>query len=855
MNRNGRFARRLPQPRAGAGSLNGGHNLTFVTCLETVRLPGFRVYPDMSFLRDLAYGLRLFRRNPAFYLLGVLILSLGIGATTAIFSLIDGVLLNPLPYRDPARLAVIWSDFSRQNGRSRALTAPGIFFDWRDRSRSFESMAAFVFTNRTFTAFDQPITPLTHEVTPNFFAVTGVQAFRGRTFLADEGLPGKDDVALISYSLWRSVFAGAESAVGSSIVLDGRRVRIVGVLPPGYCAPNNAITVQPDLFVPASFENQRMERVQRSMVIIGRLRGGVSVAEARAEIAAITAQVARENPEGTTPPGALVNAIRDDLTGEFRRPFFLLQSAVGIMLLIGCVNLANLLLARYSARGYEFSVRTAIGASRGQIVRQLLAENLLLSGMGAIGGILIAQWSLRPVLALVPAAAGLPFADQVHVSGAALAFALGLSLLSSILFGLAPARQASRASTARHLGESGRSRSAGRSSARWRNTLIAGEIGLSLILLASAGLFVQTFLHLSKEPWGFEPGHVLLIRNSLRGESYRTASAQHNHFEAAVRKLREIPGVESVSAVSFPPPPAPYAPARFVPSGQPVDPGHDPTATVLTVLPGYFETMHTPIVSGRSISDADTAGSAPVAVISQSVVKHYFPNGDPVGQSFRLNGSDRRDWRIAGVAQDVRSEGLNAQAPDVLYFPHAQMSAPTMTFVIRTRTAPMAIAGTAERSLWSLGKLMNVYHVMPLEELLSDGYWQSRFTMVLLAIFAGLALLLAAAGLYGVMSYLSAQRTQEIGIRIAIGASPSDVVWLVTNQGLRAAAAGLAAGTVGYLAMSRLLAGQLFGVSATDPLTLVAAAIGLMLVSMAASAVPALRAVRVDPLRALRHNG
>ena len=809
----------------------------------------------MSFVRDLIYGLRLFRRDPAFYLLGVLIISLGIGATTAIFSLIDGVLLNPLPYRDSARLAVIWSDFSRQGGNSRALTAPALFFDWRDRSRSFESISAFAYTNVTFTALDQPITSPAHKVNPNLFDTMGVQAFRGRTFLPGEGLPGKDDVALISYSLWRSVFGGAESAVGSPVELDNRSVRIIGVLPPGYRPPNNGITVQPDLFLPASFESQRMERVQRSMVIIGRLRPGVSVAQARDEIAAITTQVTRETLEGTTPPASLVNAIRDDLTGEFRKPFFLLQCAVGIMLLIACANVANLLLARYSARGYEFSVRTAIGASRGQIVRQLLAENLLLSGMGAIGGIVFAGWSLRPILALVPATAGLPFADQVRISPEALGFALGLSLLSSILFGLVPASQASRGEIAQHLGESGRSRSASRLSTLWRNTLIAAEIGLSVVLIASAGLLVQTFLHLSTQSWGFEPGKVLLIRNSLRGEQYRAASAQHNYFEMAARKLREIPGIESVSAVNAPPPLALYAPSRFVPSGQPLEPGHDPTASVLSVLPGYFETLRTPILSGRSISDADTADSVPVAVISQSVVKRYFPTGDPVGQSFRLNGSDRRDWRIIGVAKDIRSAGLNAQAPDILYFPHAQMPASTMSFVIRTRTAPMAIANTAERTLWSLGKLMNVYQIAPLEERLSDSYWQSRFTMALLVIFAGLALLLAIAGVYGVMSYLAAQRTQEIGIRIAIGASPSDVVWLVANQGLRAAAAGLAAGSAGYVAISRLLAGQLFGVSATDPLTLLGAAAGLMLVCMAASAIPAFRAARIDPLRALRQNG
>jgi putative ABC transport system permease protein len=481
---------------------------------------------EIPFFRDFLYGLRLLRRSPAFYLLGILILSLGIGATTAIFSLIDGVLLHPLPYRDPARLAVIWSDFSRQGGNSRALTAPALFFDWRDRSRSFDSLAAFTYANPTFTALDQPITPPAHMVTANFFDTMGVPAFRGRTFLADEGLPGKDDVAVISYSLWRSVLGGAESAVGSRVELDGRSVRIVGILPPGYRPPNNGITVQPDVFLPSSFENQRMERLRRSMVIVGRLRDGASVAEARGEIASITGQAARAYPEGTTPPASLVNAIRDDLMGEFRGPFFLLQCAVGIMLLIACANVANLLLARYSARGYEFSVRTAIGASRGQIVRQLFAENLLVSGLGGIGGILFAAWSLRPMLALVPAAAGLPFADQVHISPEALALALGLSLLSSILFGMAPARQASRSATARHLGDAGRSRSAGRVSALWRNALIAAEIGLSLILIASAG------------PYGLGAAQLLRSGSGQAARDSRSRGGERGQFSAPTDALR-----------------------------------------------------------------------------------------------------------------------------------------------------------------------------------------------------------------------------------------------------------------------------------------------------------------------------
>jgi putative ABC transport system permease protein len=587
-------------------------------------------------------------------LLGVLIISLGIGASTAIFSLIDGVLLNPLPFRNSARLAVVWSDFSRLRGYSRALTAPALFFDWRERSRSFAGMAAFVNSNRTFTSFDQPITPFTHEVTPNFFDVAGVQAFRGRTFLRDEGLPGKDGVALISYSLWRSAFGGSESTVNSYVELDGQSVRIVGVLPPGYRPPNNGITVTTGSFragfvrEPAHGACGSLDGGHRPIArwrFIGasarRDRGDHRPNRTRKFRRNHPAQRRREcdsrRHDEPIPAAFLPAPIRGghhaaDRLRERR------ESAAGAIL-------GPRIRVFRTHRDRRFAPADCAAVPR---------RSLVLSSMGAIGGILFAAWCLRPMLSLAPAAAGLPFADQVHVSPQALAFALGLSLLCAVFFGLAPARQASRAIAADHLGGLGRSRSAGRSSAVWRNALIAGEIGLSLILLASAGLLVQTFLHLSKQSWGFEPANVLTIRNVLRGESYRTASAQRNHFDAALCKLREIPGVESVSAISFPPPLAPFAPSPFVISGQPADLGHDPRASVLSVMPGYFETLGTRIVSGRSISEADTADSAPVAVISQSVVKRYFPKGDPVGQSFRMNGMDRRDWRIVGVAQDIR---------------------------------------------------------------------------------------------------------------------------------------------------------------------------------------------------------
>ncbi len=804
-----------------------------------------------QFLSDAVYGCRLFRRNWGSSLLAVWIIALGIGSTTAIFSLIDGILLNPLPYREPDRLALIWSDFSRFGGNRKAFSAAADYFDWKERSTSFQDMAAYYNTNRTFTALDQPLTPLTHEVTANFFDVVGVRALRGRTFLKGEDVPGHDQVAIISYSLWRAAFGGAESVMGSKVELDGRTATIVGILPPDFRIVNNAINVQPDLWVPNSFESQRQERKQRPLVVVGRLRSGALLGQARAELAAVSEQISRQNAADVTPHTVAVNAIRDELTADFRGTFLLLQGAVAIMMLIACANITNLLLVRYAARGREFALRIALGASRAQIVSHLLTESLLLSLAGGTLGVVLAKFSLAPILALVPGSAGLPFADQVDVSLRAAAFAFTLSTATSVLFGLAPARQAFRSGLAAGLNETSRGGTAGRRSAVWRNVLIASEVGLSLLLVASAGLMIQTFWKLQHRPWGFEPAHVLTLRNSLRGESYASPAARRNHFAMAAARLGEIAGVESATAVSFPPPLAPIAPVRFVPGGS-VDPGRDCTAFILSVLPRYFETLRTPILSGRAITEADTADTARVAVISQALARRYFTDTPAVGQSLRVIDRLQGEWRIVGIAADVQGAGLADEAQPVIYFPHAQAPDSVMTFVLRTRGDPMAVAPAAERTLWQLGRMMNVYATFPMEQRLTENFWQSRFTMALLTIFAALALSLAAGGVYAVMSLVTAQRTREIGIRTAVGASAANVVRTVVWQGARPAAIGIACGLAGSLAFGRALSSRLYGVSASDPFTLAAASAILMLVAVGACMVPAMRAARIDPLRALR---
>jgi len=809
-----------------------------------------------SFLADLRYGFRLFRRNLGFSLLGVLIIGLGIGATGAIFSLIYGTLLSPLPFADPEHLAVIWADYTRSGGNNgRLFVAPADYYAWRERSTSFSATAAFANASRTFTALDQPLTSFTHEVTANYFNVLGVRPWRGRTFLPGEDTPGRDRVALISYSLWRSAFGSQDSAIGSNIELDGQSVKLIGVLPPGF-RTTNSIPRLPDLWVPRSFDTLRGDRNQRLIVPFGRLKPGVTVAQAKSELAAISTQIARENPASTTVASANVVLVSDDMTADIRGTFFLLLGAVGIMLLIACANVANLLLARSTDRARELAMRAALGASRVRMVRQMLVESMVLAIGGCITGIIIAAFSIAPLLRLVPASAGLPFIDRIGINVPVVLFALGLSILTALVFGLAPARQALGASVVEVLKDGGRSRTTGRAGATWRNLLMAGEVALSVMLLAGAGLMIQTFWRLATLDSGFRADHVLTLRNSLRGEAYASAAARRAHFQRAQAALSKLPGVESVTAISFPLPLDSVAPIHFVRPNQVSEPGRDPTAVIRVVLPGFFETLRAPVLRGRSLSGADTETSPSVAMISDALARRYFADADPIGQTIQSRDQPGLSWLVVGVAGDLRGTGSNAaslpEAIPVIYLPYSQAPAPTMTFMLRTRPAPETLGPLAERTLWSLGTLMNVYSIRTLEESVAESYWQSRFTMVLLSVFAGLALVLAMAGLYAVISYLTAQRTQEIGIRMALGARPADVLWMVTGQGLALAAAGLVCGVAGSLAAGRILASRLFGVTAYDPMTLAAVTLLLLVVAAAACAIPAFRAARIDPVVALR---
>ena len=803
-------------------------------------------------LRDLRYGLRQLRKNPLFSMMAIAVIGLGLGANTAIFSVINGVMLNPLPYRDPQSVVMLWWDVTRAGGVQRGPVAPADFLDWKERSRSFEGLAAFRNDSLTFTGLDQPVTPLTHSVTANYFDVLGVRAYRGRTFVTGEDRAGQNHVAIISYGLWQSAFGGVDSVVGHNIELDGRAYQLIAVLPPNFHS-SNTFTGQPDLWVPLPLENSRQDRSLRNIGVVGRLRPGVSLADAQAEMTVLGAQVVQENPATNTGFAASVRSIRDDLVGQFRPTFQLLLAAVGFVLLIACANVANLLLVRALARSKEMALRSALGARRGEIFRQLLTESVLLATLGALAGIALAAWSVKPLLRLIPDSAGMPFLDSVGIDTGVALFALGLSVLTGILFGLAPARQCLRIDLSEALNDAGRSGTGGRSAGRLRNGLLVTEVALSFILLAGAGLMLQSAWRLAHADPGFDPKNLLNIRNSLRGEAFAGKAARRAHFQNAVRKLEAIPGVEGVSGVSFPPPITAFAGTRFQRPEKPSLPGQEPTAIPMTVLPRYFEVMRISLRAGRVLSEHDTEDTTMVAVVSHKFVEQYFPNEDPLDKVIEFRPPVGGRWKIVGVVADQRFAGLDPEPRPVVFVPHAQQPVHVMSFMIRTSHDPMSIAAVAQKELWSLGKLMNVYFVLSMEQRVADSYWQARFSSVLLAVFAGLALLLTAAGMYGVISYAVSQRSHEIGIRIALGARPGEVLRMVVVQGMSLALAGVGLGLLGSWGLNRLLANLLYGVRPSDPWTMGGVAVTLAGVAAVACLNPARRASGIEPIRILRH--
>ena len=807
----------------------------------------------MTLLSDVRFALRSLRRQPAFAAMAISILALGIGANTAVFSVVDAVLLRSLPYRDAGSLVVVLADGSARGQSNRLVTTAGDFLDWNEQAEVFAGLAALRNESRRITTLESPVVPLVHAVTANYFEVLGAPPTIGRGFQTGEDEPGRGDVVILSYGLWQTVFGGDPGVVGHGIGLDGRIHTVVGVMAADFYSAH-AISVQPGLWVPMPLRDLREERSTRDIQVYGRLAPGRSLAEAQAAMTALTARQAQQHPDTNDRWGAAVLPLREYAVGQFSRTGVILLAAVALVLLIACANVANLTLARAAERVREVALRTALGANRRRIVAQLLTESLVLSSIGGALGVGIAQLCVGPLARLIPSQAGVPFLDRAAVDGRVLLFTLALSIASGVLFGLLPSRQAARLDLVEALRAGGRggSLAAGR---RLREALVVAEVALALVIVSAAGLMLQSFAGLSAIRPGFDAGRILKLRTSLRGEAFSSPAARVAHFEELKRRLEALPGVASASAVAFEPPivAGVFGAVRLALPDQPTTTAAAPSAVSRAVLPDYFETMGIPIVKGRGVTRDDVATGGRVAVISERMASRYFPGLDPIGRSFALYAGKPIPLEIVGVVGDVITAGTDPTPQAIFYTPYAQGPLAVMSVVMRVPEGdPIALAHEAERTAWALSRETNVYAVETLDRRIADLNWRARFGASVLSGFAGLALLLGAAGIYAVVSYTVFQRRAEIGLRMALGASGADVIGMVLKGGLGVAGLGVIIGTLVSLALTRALTGFLYGVAPGDPATLSAVGAILLLVAAAACLGPALRASRVDPQIALR---
>jgi putative ABC transport system permease protein len=803
-----------------------------------------------SLWKDLRFAVRVLWRSPSFSGVALLALVLGIGANTAIFSVVNAVLLRPMPFRDPSRLVMVWEASPRTSKTN--VANPQNLADWQKRNRSFEKMAAYLPFQQTMslTGDGTPEEVPGNYATRDFFSTLGVQPILGRDFLPEEDVSGdKNNVALISEGLWRSRYGADPGMVGKKLIVRGTPITVVGVLPGSFRFPD----VKADIWELIHLDPQAPRR-GRFLAPIARLKPGVSIEQAQAEMNIIAAQLAQENPAFDTKWGASVVSMRENFTGELRTPLLVLLGAVGLVLLIACANVANLMLMRSSVRQREMAIRTSLGAGRARIIRQLLVESTILGSVGGLLGLLFAVWAKDGLLAMLPEDMSVAKVNSVTIDHNVLAFTVIASLSTGLLFGLLPALRASRPDLSDTLKEGSRAVSGSLSRNRIRAALVAGEMAVALILLIGAGLLIKSFVHLENVAPGFQPDRTLSMRIGLTSKRYANLQQTSAGLAEIIRRIEQVPGVSSVGSVQWPPLSGLGSATGFWPADRPAPkPGDQPVTVVSIVTPGYFATMSIPLVKGRLFGDRDRAGAPQAAIVSQSLVRQQFPGIDPIGQRLFVQWGRETPYEIVGVVGDVKQEGLDKEAKPTVYFPDAQEPNGGGTLVIRTGVDPMKLAPVIEQVIHAYDKDQTIADIQPLDVFLSKSVARPRFQSVLLASFAALALLLAAIGIFGVMSYSVAQRSHEIGIRVALGAQRDQVLRLVVGQGLILALIGTAAGLAGAFALTRYLRSLLFNVSPTDQWTFIAVPLVLCAVALGASYFPARRATKVDPIVALRY--
>ena len=797
--------------------------------------------------RDLRYAIRGLRRNPGFAATAIVSLGLGIGASVAIFTLADSLLLRPLPYRDPGRLTMVWE--MSPHTTSRNNVSPANYFDWRARNHEFDSMAVFREAPAAF-ADGTHVEELQEQfMSADLLPMLGAQPWRGRLFTATEDRPNAPNMVLISYRLWQSWFGGEDSAIGRTVQVRSQPATIIGVMPPGFYFRNRNV----DLWEAMGLDPARdyRQNAGRYLMCVARLKPGVARDLAQSRMASIARRLETDYPRFNTNWTVNVEPLRDSLVSEVRTSMLVLLGAVGLLLAVACANVANLLLARYTARRREMAVRVAIGAGRGRVVRQLITESLVLGLAGGVLGMILARWAVLGLLALAPV--DLSRNVAIAVDYRIVLFAVAVPMLTGILFGLAPSLVASRGDLTLGLRENSRGSVGG--AGRLRAGLVAAEVALSVVLLAGAGLLFRSLAGLQGVNPGLNPARLLTFRVQIPQARYREAARITQFFTRAQEQVRRLPGVESASAVSYLPFNGMAAGTDLAIAGRPpAKPGEGIGATIRTVMPDYFPTVGIPLKRGRVFTAADNTADSPYRfIVDQAFVEDYMAGEEPLGQRISVDMDDKNPFgEIIGVVGNVKDGALDREPTPTVYYIHAHLPYAGMVFVVRTTVDPLSLAGAVRRVIHDIDPAQPVAQMRTMETVVRETFARQTFSALLLGGFSLVSLVLAAVGIYGVLAYSVTERTREIGLRVALGADPGRIVALVLGSGMRMVLIGALVGTGGALALTGLLKSLLFGVKANDPATFATVPVVLMAVALAAAYFPARRASRLAPVDALK---
>ena len=807
-----------------------------------------KVSPILNFGRDARYALRLLRKNPGFAVVAILTLALGIGANSAIFSVVNAMLLRPLPFPESNRLVRLWESPAKKGG-DRNVVNPWNFLEWRAHTHSFEDMAAITGGDMNITGQGEPFAIQGLSVSPGFFSILRIRPYLGRTFLPEDGMPGHDDKVVLSYGLWQSRFGGDREIAGKKLTVNGTSCVILGVMPAGFSYPKS----QAQLWTPLAITRAQEWSDGRYLTVVARLKPGVTLQQAQDDMKAAGRITAQLRPDFNGNWSAVALPFLADVTQDLRRPLLVLLAAVGFLLLIACANVANLLLMRATARQREIAVRQALGAARKRIVQQLLAESLVLAVAGMAAGLLFAKVGLHALLTMIPQSTPLPRSEPISIDGAVLAFTLVISGTTAVLFGLAPSLRLSRVAVQDAL-KQGTLQGTGGSNRRLRQSLVVAEISLAILLSVGAGLMLRSFHRLVLTNPGFDADNLVTMSIFTAPSKYSTPLKRALYVDRLLAEVRNVPGVESAGSVHFLPLTESTSVSCFAQGNQTLVPATSPSAHFLIVSPGYMATMKIPVLSGRDFSQHDQFGSPSVLLVNQAFVHQYLSGENPLGQRLSVCWDPfPNPAEIVGVVADSRHAALNQTPEPTIYLPNMQVAMYFAHIMVRSKGDPRQIMRSAESAIHRIDPDQAVSGLQTMEAVFNDSVSRPRFEMLLLGVFATLALGLAIIGVYGVISYSAGQRIREIGIRVALGASRTAVAYLIAKEAFLLTIVGLAVGLSASFALTRVLSSLLYETKPNDPLTLVVVSCVMLLCAALAAYLPARRAMRVDPMSALRY--